>query len=448
MWLFALLPFLACSGPSKPTDLVAEFQSEPERVMEWVRGLDDPVLQEGAILTLVDAYPGKTGALCASLGEGAPKRRCERSNQRPHLWTIRTTQGPEPRRTRRGGGPLNARLVLPAEMMTRWQDTEAEPGSCQPDSAEYHVCLQTDAIAFASQGDVESAARRCLAASTDRWRQDCFFSAAEAVPLDEAFYGRALDLCLGAGSFSPECHGHVLLTLRPANSRGDSDRLEDHADAFQAAQWLEDYWRERSPEMGALVLESYWCSYAHSIMERSPLPVGNAFDYLPPLAWPHLRDALAIMLMDEPDPLAAVQQAMQRRVPRQKGILDAAPPDLDLRVQFWEKDLPGEEVIPAIYFLDHGGGRRPVDPDVDVDLLLGVSTVLGHRKPPRIDLIAAGLEDEHPIVRWNAARILSRLQPDHPALEKARTDEDPLVRARAQATHRPPRHLPPPNSTP
>ena len=98
----------------------------------------------------------------------------------------------------------------------------------------------------------------------------------------------------------------------------------------------------------------------------------------------------------------------------------------------WARDLQGEESIPAVFFLVQGAGRRPTDPDPDLDLLLAGLTVQAYRDAPPLDLFAAQLDDERFVLRWTAARILTELDPGHPALEKAARDEDPRVAQRAQ----------------
>lgn len=414
------------------SDRVARFGAEPEVVIAEVRSLEDPVVQEAAVVALLEAHPGRTGALCEALDVGPLRDRCERYNSRPHLWTVAvegaSTEGVgAPRRSARldprpGGGPLDVRGVPPQLALPA---PEADAGPCEAGRVS---CLETEALDAAAAGEPERAAARCAALPTVRGQQDCLFRAAEALAAGPGTYGEATTLCLLAGSFAPECHGHVLMrrsdVLEPAL---DPDR--DAAAAVEA-EAIAAWWSSRDPAFGALAVDAFWASHL-DLQRPLPLPAfSEAAATLPEAARPHLVTALGFRVSTAEDPVA-------HGLAWWKGAGSPVPePSLDGVVtrRLWLRDLPGEEHIPAAALPAALDGRRPVHADLDTDLVLVLLELAARQETPDVDAIAAQAAHPEALVRWSVARLLYWLDRDHPARTALAADPDPLVARRATWT--------------
>ena len=450
-WLALVL--VACGGPEQPAvpppgDPVDRFAVAPEEVLDEVAAMTDPVAQEIVVLALLEAYPGQTGALCERLRPGPVQERCTRYNERPHLWTIPTEtpaaagsagapgEAPPPGSgdgehplgppltvsKRLGGGPANVRQLLPEIGLS---PVVADPGSCPP---ERPVCLEQEAERLSGAGKADLAAARCAALADDRGRQDCYFRAAEALPAGNARYPTGVELCGRAGSFGPECHGHVILAMstdagRPFTEEGD-------ALATVRAARIEAYWAERDPDFGALAVDQFWSTWLG--WQELPEPEGFrvSADRLPAAAAPHVRAALAFRVSEAPTPVAAADQWWSGAGP----ILPVVPLDHVRQAMLWVVELPGEEQIPAAYLAPVAGGRRPTSERPSVDLKLALIEVLARREPARVDAIALLAKDKEWVVRWSVARVLGHVEPDHPARAALIADRHPLVRTRASWT--------------
>lgn len=424
------LSLTACGGQPEPAaDRASRFGTEPEVVIAEVLALADPVAREAAIVEILEAHPGETGILCEALAEGPVRRRCERYNSRPHLWTIgvdgeagapSAASGSRPVLDHRpGGGPLGVRGVLPELGVA---PAVADPGACSEGRVS---CLEAEALAAAAAGEPERAAARCAALDTDRGRQDCFFRAAEALPRGPERYGEGTALCLQAGTFAPECHGHLILAL----SEGVEPALDPAQDAAAAAlaEGITAWWAGRDPAFGALAVDAFW---ARHLDWQRPMPLAAfapAARTLPEAARPHLVAALAFRVSEAADPVAAAQ-AWWRGTgppvpePRHEGMTQR---------RLWLRDLPGEEQLRAARLPSSLDGRRPVHPDLATDVELVLLELAARRGEGDIEAVAARAAHPDPLVRWSVARILYWLDVDHPVRTELSADTDPLVARRA-----------------
>lgn len=406
--MLRLLSLLACAGPSPEEDLLTRFDAAPDAVAAELLAEPAGPERDAKLMRLFDERPGRTAALCPGLADGPLKSRCTAVNSRPHLHTPATNEPPE-ERPRRG-----ERELIPVALLSRWEHASvSEVEGCALDD---HACVSEAALAMAQEGRWGDAGIRCEVISTQRWRQECFFRAAEA--LDAARLEGALNLCLGAGSYAPQCVGHVFLgQLGP---EGAPEPSQAEAIATQVAKALRG-----AP--GAT--ELWWCVYAHRLAEVDPAILVKALTALPTEARRHARSALAMAALGAEAPEQAYRQA-----------LAGGPPPPALRVSedrsteglTWHRDYPGEQDIPAIPFLHNGADRRAWSEDAAVDAELAWLSAQGHAEAPDLEALVAGLGAEDPLVRWTAARVLVRLNPEHPALAQAALDPDPRVRGRSK----------------
>ena len=411
---------LACrqDAVSDGPDLVERYGTEPDAVISEVRAMTDPVTQEAAVLALCEAWPGRTTALCEALPEGAARSRCARFNARPHLWSI------EQNSTSASwtGGASSGRLGLPDSFLQHWSGTPADPRACEISD---HACLEETALSLAEAGDVDGAAGVCLSFS-GRLAHDCFFAASELLPYGADLYTRAMPLCAGSGDFGPECHGHVLLRLRAGDYNPLSTaRLEEEASSVR------QFWFAREPAYAPLAVDLYWSTAAaRTLGTAQPFPV-SVFSSLPANLHPHIRSAIALRVTGEADPVAAARGVLtggNANLPRAFGPgAPVMPP-----ARLWRGRRQEEPNLNRIFFNDVRGGQRPVHPDPSTDLILAVMTASAMRQPPRLDVLEDAYADENePLLRWGAIRLLSEIAPTHPLLNEARQSTNEMIRSAA-----------------
>ncbi len=440
--LGAALLSVACTA--EPWDPVKAFDEDPQETARRVAAIEDPLRQEATILRLSEAYPGRVGPLCQLLqGEGAMAF-CERLARRPHLGLSghgASHEAAGEAAKRAASGPSSPEVPFPAALLTSWESTPPDAGACQEGSVRFHSCLSQAASQQARAGHPERAAALCKAASSKKWRQDCFFNAAEAVSVAPTSYGDAMSLCLGSGDYIQPCVGHLTVRMIPKEVR---ERAQLYAQLQRGEKELFAYWQEHAPTVKSQMSDLYWAMVVDSLYMRNPT-TGEPFDHLSPAAWPHIRTALAWRTVGCPEPFAAAKRAADRRLGgslcpsgvkpvRARGgnkVGSAKGGGLPRRGSHWNFDMEGEEGIPAIYFPAQGLGRRATDVDPELDLRLAVLSVLGFQDPLPADQIAACLQDAEPLMRWTAARILADMAPTHPTLRAALDDPDPRVRLRA-----------------
>lgn len=385
MWSFLLF---ACSQAPPPRDWVAEFDRDPQAVIAAVASLSDPVQQEAVVITLCEAYPGYTAELCPALAPGAARERCERFNERPHLWSITTPADP-------GKG----RLGLPETLMQRWADQAANSGTCGGGD---HGCLEENAARFAARGELEAVASVCKAFGDTRLVNDCFFSASEQVPMGDRLYAQAMLLCAGSGMYAHECHGHVLLRLAAEGRAGVE------AEALLAEeQRIRQFWDAHDAAFGTDAVDLYWSTImARQLGTLQPFPQ-PVLTTLPDRLMPHLRSAVALRVIEEARPIAVAQSVFAGAPP---SLRRAQLPPMMPEIRLWQTATPHPEIQSWIFFNDVRGGRRPVHSDPDIDLHLAVMTAVAMKNPPRIDVLHALMEDERPVVQWGARSLLEEIQ--------------------------------------
>lgn len=443
----------AAPPPVDIDDLVARYADDPNGVRAEVLRISDPVLLDAAVMRLVEEYPGRTEGLCDSVPFGPAQDRCTRFNNRPHLWGsyvkssgqgVESWSRPDDFRARGTGAEF------PDTLLARWAETAPRGEACAAGDTPFHLCLEMSAADAAKQGDVEAAAGYCVAAAEGRIQWDCFYSAALAVTpkcdsryapppggahgdgTEGAFrYPRAAELCLGAGEYAAECHGHVLQgasELGAAAAASEADRLRQ---AVSVSESIELFWGDREPRVGRATQEIYWALTLRKTVERGLLPSGNVLEAYPEGAHPHLRAAVAQRLIDAEDPLEATRARLAGSFETADGTDIRPHLEFELSPRFWGTDLEGEADFGATYYLDVGAGRRATDPDPETDLALAVLEAAARSPSPRLDLIGDALDDERLIVRWSATRLARVVDPGRSTLRPPIDDPDPRVQARA-----------------
>ncbi|MCB9793810.1 MAG: hypothetical protein H6741_13915 [Alphaproteobacteria bacterium] len=384
-----------CSrGPAPMDDPVAAWAQDPEATTAALQAEPDPARRALAVTLIVAEHPGAAGALCGLLEEGTLRGHCQRTQERPHLWTIQL----------KDGAPPPDRLWEPPGKAPPFPSVFAPlpgDGALAPGCAGEPSCLLTEALRRAGEADTRAAEALCGAIGPTRLRQDCFFAAAEASPGRPGEYAEDLRLCVGAGTYAEQCHVHLLLDLQ----RHLADETPPALAALSkriAEVWVEAGQADTVP----WVLNLYWSTV---IGERGFLlpDALETLPTLPPEAAPHMRSLRA-------------QREVNAPFPHEGGL--------------WNDVWPGEEAI-RVVLMPYDAARPGADaPELDMALALLEARV----RAGDLDAARAQLGAEEPLLRWSAARLLRGQAPQDPALLPLRDDPDPLVAARAQALPPPP----------
>ena len=252
----------------------------------------------------------------------------------------------------------------------------------------------------AASGDVDAVAEICKSYADRRLQGDCFFAASELLPYTLDLYTGAVSLCAGSAMYAHECHGHVLLRLHADDPEPlSAERLTEKAAVVKG------FWDARDPGFGAQAVDLYWATAAsRAIGTAEPFPVA-LFSELPVGVLPHLRSAVALRVINEPDPVAAAEAVVRgERADLPKAFMPPVMP----AVQVWRAPQPGDLVRDPIFFNDVRGGKRPTSTDPAVDLRIAVLTAVAMRSPPRREVMVSLSETGDLRVRWAARELLGR----------------------------------------
>lgn len=425
----------ACSGSPPPCDdlpcqtraMVATWDLDPAAATAQIAAMADPALRAALVEGLVEARPGRTGELCALVEAGPGRQRCEAIQQRPHLW-LETPQeqaafSGEAERILAPG--TSARAAEPVEVLL-------------PDCGELgrHGCLAQAAAARAAAGDHDAAHGLCAAIDTPRWQGECHFQVVEqgcrAGQLERC--APLALLCLAAGPFRTPCLVQVA---------GELARIAPPAEAPGASGWsqldqqivsVEASLAERDPDLARRFADRTWAEAMVVSYAGAREVSGGPLAHIAASRLPHARAAAAWRLAVQGElrgDLSTRVLAVQAALGRTGRRADAQSSTLTDRVVqgAWSEDLPGEDALPWVAFLQDA--RRTVGQDEAADLRIVLLELAARQEPPEVALLTEGLLDEDVRVRWTAARLLGGVDPEATALAAAREDVDPLVRRRA-----------------
>jgi len=436
---------VACSGGPEPLPqqlrqcttpecgerwVKAHVAEEPKRVAGAIGRVGDPVLQWAFVEVAHETSAEATPAICRALRGSPNAEACARLRDRAHLSVKPKSlaEGEEGLGPRRG---VLLDLVRVEPLPTgRLAHVVPATGDCETTR-----CWTERAMAAAREGDPEAARASCSALSATKDADECAFLAAEGLLTRTHGQGvapdrvaPAVELCLSAASFQGQCLAHLTEALGawvPGDRAMDAESWGLIEGGRVAGHDLLDGLR---PGLGAAWSARVWSEVAWSMVAHvdEPAPVGS--EGAPEGARPHLRGAMATLVVETDGDL----EMLRARV---EGFVEAAPrgeargarrrlhdPD------FWTRDLAGEEVLPSLVFV--GRARRTTSEDAVIDGLIVVLEAAARANPPRHDLLAEGVQHPDSLVRWTAVRLQRCVDPgwDPAGLTQ---DADVLVRQRA-----------------
>jgi hypothetical protein len=275
---------------------------------------------------------------------------------------------------------------------------------------------------------VESVAGACLAVEDRVWSQECFFQSAErwSEVTRGLRYREAVELCMGSGEFRGDCLEHILVaTARRVAPRADSAGAEQWGAVGQVVEGVRKTWDTRSPTlgevpegMGVLMADRLWSYVLHHAYHRAGVLTGTPLDFVPETVSPHVRSALTAVLYERRESdvdldgwVAVARGALEGRARTVDAELaETAGPVLDAAIHrgpVWFVDRPGDERIPATWYL--GRARRAVSSDVDADLAIGLLHAAVATPPVSTGLLEQGQAHPDPLVRWTADHLAAEL---------------------------------------
>jgi hypothetical protein len=373
-----------------------------ELLARAIREIEQPEEQIFLVQRLIDEHPGFPQQVCQALPPGDAQQYCAHLNNRPHL---SEEPRPSPSQGRRRVGPSNTELDSAASL-AGFVDSLVVDSTVCADAVDERACRYVSASEKARGGELRAAASICKGTQDQKWSAECLFSVAElAVKVNGVgVYAQSIDLCMAAAPFRQHCHSHLLSALSHDTPAADAPP-EFWASTLEDAEQIDAAWAGRDERMRALVVDRFWSEALHQSYRDAP-PSGNPVDILPPRALPHIRAALSWRLVEQGPPraweewMAAAREGLAHRTeavtrPRRDA------PEFPHSRNLWGKDKPGDEKIPATFFLTTS--RRAASADPDEDLMICVLEALA-RSAHEFNF-SASLSEEYPLVDWTSRRL-------------------------------------------
>lgn len=285
-----------CADPGCYTDLaVQRWSGDPEGVMVDVAALD-VVAQEAVALALVEAFPAQLSEICSALPEGPAASRCQRLAGRPHLLGGAS----DTRDLRQAGVPGLVDHTGIGAVASPWSEIPATDLGCD---AQVDACWNRQMFLAAGTGEPARVAAVCNNISSDRFRRECFFRAAEttAVDQDVAKPDRlpvAAALCLGAEDYAELCVRELGRAIARAAPAADQDDPAAWALVVQAVAAMEVGLEPYDPVVAGRVVDRVWSAVVWGSYQRASTLSGLPVAALPPAAQPHLRATAAWFLLE------------------------------------------------------------------------------------------------------------------------------------------------------
>ncbi|MDP6931968.1 MAG: hypothetical protein QGG40_03590 [Myxococcota bacterium] len=471
MWTSALLlgltigcseptsdPWQACEDARCRRDwLLEHWDDASDLALQRVGQLPDPLEQVALVKALVNAGKPITADLCQAIPQGGERDHCYQYQHRPHLWEVDgASEAPAPRQgtsvatgqgdpAAAGDGSKEAaapgrRFRLEESPLDAWAGVEPAEVPCD-DPLEPHSCASSLARQRAEAGDGQGAGVACLSIEDLRWRNECFFQAAEVrlSPRQTTSLPDTFRLCLGSGAYLNRCMVHAAGALGQSSPMASASvsRWSGLIGAVQVSReelesWGGDYARRFEEQVWA---ESLASAYATVRPVR-----GDPLEVVPVSALPHVRAAAAARLLElqgaGEDSLDSWSQRLEQALADRTSFAHDTRPDKgsphyhNKVTDLWVKDLDKEGEVPWVAYM--GMARRTFVEDPVVDGRICLLEAAARLEPPAVALLAEGLEHEHWAVRWTATRLLAEAGPTGISrLSSMRSDPDPRVQGRA-----------------
>ena len=374
---------------------------------------DDPVEIELVMRALARADATLLSGLCGDIPDPLLRERCTTLSQRPHLTTEVPAHVP-------GGGAqqqeqgATSPLAPPEGVGSIDLDTAADRQSTVPDCAPEeaaHTCAirlrDTAAYGIGAQGVFDA----CSHEEQPAWRSECLFQGASVLLYGEGTrqLRGATDLCLESDGLAPTCLHHLVESLvKRADREAGGLRI---VDLEQITSSVRAEWAERSPEYGDLLADLCWSIATWALVVDSDQPEAALQGTWPAEAWPHIRAALALRLVELRAPgtqqlgsgarLLADLEAAIAAAPTQPSPLPSMAEHNRPAADLWSTDAPAEGTT-AIFYV--GTSQRSMHADPATDRQLALLEAAARNTHSHHLLVQARVHGD-PTVQHTAARL-------------------------------------------
>ena len=367
----------------------------------------DVVARLRVVSDLVDEDPQGAAPYCSLLPHSTGRERCESASESAHLWEPPEDLEPA---TRAGRGLSRSMLTARDVPTSDWTQVKMAPPT---DVADPQAQAWSRAREMAEDGSLHQIAQACAQLrGGERWRHDCFMTAAlsRLQRLGRAGASEVFALCGASGVYRGMCVSQFIDALAAASPPADVGDTLNWAPVLMRAHDLREL--SDDPRLREEVLDRFWSSVAlHSVYAARGLS-GDALDALPLAARGHLRAALALRVVTSAeddlsitDAQRLVSTVLDRRIDGDGVAVSGLP--LPEVIDLWPFDGHGESHIAAASYL--GRSRRTVANDPETDLTLSVLEAAARSDPPRMAMLQSVAQHPDQRVRWTAARLVEQL---------------------------------------
>jgi len=427
IWHAICVVFALSCGAEKPADpscqtaqcrqdaVIAAWAQDQAAALALMDALPDSLERLAAVARLVDLYPAEIGPLCEQLQAGRSRNRCTRAANRNHLHAT----PPELEVATDASRPLSPHARLAALLVRDSPLVEMTPdmGPCQG-ILDATSCLIQAGRRRVGNGDLEGGAGICMAIPLlgdppQRWRSECFFELAEHHLEGKGVdaYASSAGLCSAAEVYMSHCQQHLLTLLARIAPSADEANPEAWAAVSRAADTVATAWADSAG--GRIMVSSYWALAIAISMDSASKVSGDALEYLPPVAEPHLRAGASARLMKEQGAASrdlegwvkTVTAALSKRSqadPSNQPHEVYSPPK-----EIWPGQLAKEQGMSTVQY--RGIGLRVVADDPRADTAICVLEAAARQETVHMALFEEGSKHADPSVRWTATTLLNWL---------------------------------------
>ncbi len=367
--------------PVEPTEVQAEIEAET-----------NPLQKALGIAALTEAYPGQTMTLCMALDQPEARTRCERLNERPHLWVTKPKDNPG---------------------LSSLPETQAPDVDCLSEDTQA-ACRDRAARLSALQGRVDEARAHCNALSTPQWAGECLFQAAEFVVHRNSAAGYAVGavLCEHAKPFATNCLNHLVLILADGAPASSTSNPDDWAKIHSADNAVRAHWSWQDSIRAKDQSDRLWSEALGLAYSNATKVTGDPLDALGTAQMPHIFAGTMQRLMTLDPPASRgltqwVELAQTHLSERSHGTAHREQRRIFRgAADLWGADTEGESVA---YLAT---SRRWVSKNPSVDLAICALEAAARKPPFASNLLEDARTHESLLVQNTAARLVQLIEQD------------------------------------
>lgn len=212
--------------------------------------------------------------------------RCKQLKKRPHLWTSPTPNTNSTSTQRSSTTHPVPNLQVP---LIQSQNITSTCTSTQSSCWEEHA-LQSKSL--------EEAFSFCNEISSDKWKQECFFSSSEFLYQTSILnYEQATSLCLQSQQFVSDCLRHLTFVVAQDVPPATSIHKSDWTKLYRRVAEIENYWKDRDPIFLKHHLDLLFAKAIDISYERAAIVAGNPLDFVEDTYHHHIYASASYYLM-------------------------------------------------------------------------------------------------------------------------------------------------------